>query len=169
MSISFRNLEDSKDDYIKLYNWCKNKYVYEWFEQRIFSYDEIVSKYKNKINNNEQDLYIIKYDDKDIGLVQIYTFNNDIDLDIKTNAYEYDLFIGEEDYLNKGIGANIVEKVNDMIYDKYKGDYIVLRPFKRNIRAVKCYEKCGFELIKEYEGKDTLGNLEKISVLVKEN
>lgn len=46
-NISFRKIEDN-DDYIKLYNCCKNKYVYEWFEQRILSYDEIVNKYKNK-------------------------------------------------------------------------------------------------------------------------
>ena len=90
-------------------------------------------------------------------LVQIYKYDD--------NTYEYDLFIGEENYLNKGIGTIIVNKVNNYIYDKYKAKSIILRPFKRNIRAIKCYEKCGFKYISEYLGKDTLGNPEVIVVL----
>ncbi len=166
--IEFRELNDSKEDYLKLYNWCQNKDVYEWFEQRVLSYSEIVSKYKNKINKKEQDLYIIMLDNKDIGLVQIYKFNNDINinLDIYKNIYEYDLFIGDSDYLNKGIGKKIVSKMNDYIYGKYDADAIILRPFERNIRAIKCYQKCGFNEIYKYVSKDTLGNEENIMVMV---
>lgn len=154
--ISFRDL--SSNDFLKLYEWCKQEFVYEWFEQRILSYDEIVNKYERKLKEGKQDLYIILYDDKDIGLVQIYKYND--------NTYEYDLFIGEEEYLNKGIGTKVVNKVNSIIYDKYKVDSIILRPFKRNIRAIKCYLKCGFKTIDEYLGKDTLGNPEMITVLL---
>ena len=60
-------------------------------------------------------------------------------------------------------------KVNDIIINKYHANSIILRPFKRNIRAIKCYEKCCFVNILEYLGKDTLGNPEVISVLIKED
>ena len=156
-NITFRKLEDKKEEYIKLHKWCQNEFVYEWFEQRILSYDEIVNKYKRKLKEKIQELLIIKCNNKDIGLVQIYKYDD--------NTYEYDLFIGEENYLNKGIGTIIVNKVNNYIYDKYKAKSIILRPFKRNIRAIKCYEKCGFKYISEYLGKDTLGNPEVIVVL----
>lgn len=160
-NITFRNLEDNSNEYKQLHKWCQNEFVYEWFEQRILSYDEIVNKYKNKLKEKKQELLIIKCDDKDIGLVQIYRYDD--------TTYEYDLFIGEEEYLNKGIGTTIVNKVNDIIYDKYKVKNIILRPFKRNIRAIKCYEKCGFKYVSEYLGKDTLGNPEVIAVLKKED
>lgn len=160
-NITFRNLKDNQDEYKKLHKWCQNKFVYEWFEQRILSYDEIVNKYKNKLIEKKQELLIIKCNDKDIGLVQIYRYD-----DI---TYEYDLFIGEEEYLDKGIGTIIVNKVNNIIHDKYKTKSIILRPFKRNIRAIKCYEKCGFKYISEYQGKDTLGNPEVIVILKKED
>lgn len=166
--ISFRKLNDRKVNYLKLYKWCQNKFVYEWFEQRKLSYDEIVDKYKTKLKEKKQELFIIKADDIDIGLVQIYRFDNDIEIDVDGNVYEYDLFIGEEEYLDKGIGKEIVNKVNDIIYSKHKADFIILRPFERNIRAIKCYEKCGFKTILKYLGKDTLGNDEVISVLIKE-
>ena len=159
MLITFRDLKDTENEYRQLHKWCSNKFVYEWFEQRILSYDEIVSKYQNKLKKKIQDLFIIKCDDKDIGLVQIYKY--------KDNIYEYDLFIGIEEYLNKGIGTIIVNEINDIIYKKYKANSIILRPFKRNIRAIKCYKKCGFKQIDEYLGKDTLGNPEVITVLEK--
>ena len=169
LDISFKKVHDSKEDYEKLYNWCKNRNVYEWVEQRILSYDEIVNKYKNKMIKKEQDLYIIKSNNKDIGLVQIYKFKNDINLrglDKYRNTYEYDLFIGEAEYLNKGIGKQIVDSINNTIYKKYNADSIILRPFKRNERAINCYQKCNFEKVDEYVGTDTLGNKENTIVLL---
>ena len=63
------------------------------------------------------------------------------------------------------LDGTIVDK-NNYIYENYLCDFIVLRPFKRNERAVKCYEKCGFEIVDEYVGSDTLGNKEKMIVLL---
>ena len=154
-----------------LHRWCKNKFVYEWFEQRILSLDEIRNKYKNKLESNKQKLYIIQCDGKDIGFAQIYKFENDYNIKIDSkykNTYEFDLFIGEEDYLSKGIGRVIVNKINDMIYNNDEVDSIILRPFKRNIRAIKCYLKCNYKIIGEYDGFDTLGNPEVITVLLNE-
>ena len=169
LDITFRKLRDSKKDYEKLYNWCKRKHIYEWFEQRILSYNEIVSKYKYKLKTKKQNLYIIKSNNIDIGLVQIYKFENDINLNELNkykNIYEYDVFIGDENYLNKGIGKKVVETINDIIYKKYHADSIILRPFKRNKRAIKCYKKCDFEIVGEYVGTDTLGNKENIVILL---
>ncbi len=164
-NITLRNLENNSNDFEKLYKWCQNKSIYEWFEQRKLTKEEIIKKYQNKLNKKEQDLYIIQYQNKDIGLAQIYKYENDINLKYD-NCYEYDLFIGDIEYLNKGIGTEIVKKINNLIYKNYKSDYIILRPFKRNIRAIKCYQKCGFEKVLEYNSTDTLGNTEEIVVLI---
>ena len=169
MEITFRKLENKDYDFKLLYNWCKKEYIYEWFEQRELSFEEIVSKYQRKLTTNKQDLFIIICDDKEIGFLQIYKFENDIELkaiEDYHNIYEFDIFIGEETCLSKGIGSIIVKQVNDMIYSKYNADAIMLRPFKRNIRAIKCYEKCGYEVIDEYDGLDTLNNPVKITILL---
>lgn len=55
-----------------------------------------------------------------------------------------------------------------MIYSKYDADAIILRPFKKNVRAIKCYQKCDYKIIGEYKGTDTIGNLEMITVLLNE-
>ena len=156
--ITFRSLEDKEEDFIQLHRWCSNKNVYEWFEQRILSLEEIKDKYKRKIFSKEQDCFIIQYDGRDIGYAQIYPYNS--------TTYEFDLFIGEEDCLSKGIGTKVVKELNKKILKDYRIDSIIARPFSRNTRAVQCYLKSGYQIIREEDGTDTLGNKEKIMVMI---
>ena len=167
-NIELKSFTDQEDNYKLMHRWCSQKFIYEWFEQRILSYDEIVNKYKNKLLNKIQDLFFIYNNDEKIGFVQIYKYDDDINIGNYNNIYEYDIFIGEESYLSKGIGTKVVNYVDNYIFNTYKSDCIVLRPFKRNIRAVKCYQKCNYHIITEYEGLDTIGNKEIFTVLIKE-
>ncbi len=168
-NIELIKLNDDDHAYKLLHKWCSNKHVYEWFEQRELSYDEIVKKYRNKLLEGKQELFLINYNGNSIGLVQIYKYDDLIydELEEYNNIYEYDIFIGELDYLHKGIGTKVIDLVNKYIYDNYSADCIVLRPFKRNINAIKCYQKCNFHIINEYDGEDTIGNKEKVVVLIK--
>ena len=163
--IEFAN---KKDNYELMYKWCSQDFIYEWFEQRKLSLSEIVEKYKTKLLNKKQDLFLINYNGKKIGFVQIYKYNeNKIEkLNNYDSIFEYDIFIGESEYISKGLETQIVNYVNDYIYNNYLCDCIVLRPFDRNKRAIRCYEKCGFIKIDEYIGTDTLGNKEKVVVLL---
>lgn len=171
LDISFRRLQNKNSDYEIIYNWTQNEFVYKYFEQRKLSYKDIENKYKLKLKDNIQELYIIRSNNKDIGLVQIYKYNEDInikELNKYKNIYEYDLFIGDKDYINKGLGIKIVIEINNLILKKYNSDSIILRPFKENIRACKCYEKANFKKIYEYLDKDTLGNNKDIIIYIKE-
>lgn len=161
---------DKKGNYKLMYEWCSNKYIYEWFEQRKLSYDEIEDKYKNKLFGENQDLFFIEYNNIKIGFVQIYKYDDDKKgkLTKYDNIYEYDIFIGEKDYLSKGIGSISIKYINNYIYNKYMADCIVLRPFKRNNRAIRCYQKNGFRIIDEYDDYDTVGNEEIIVLMIKE-
>lgn len=159
---------DKKDNYELMYKWCSQKFIYEWFEQRKLSYEEIENKYKNKLLVNQQQLFFINYNDNKIGFVQIYKYDDKKSENLikYDNIYEYDIFIEESEYLSRGVGTKIASYINNYIYENYLCDCIVLRPFKRNKRAVECYVKCGFEIVDEYVGLDTLGNKEKIMVLL---
>ena len=55
--------------------------------------------------------------------------------------------------------TNIIKLINEELYSRYLADAIILRTFKRNIRAAKCYTKCNYKLISEYNEHDTLGIL----------
>lgn len=159
---------DKKDSYELMYKWCSQEFIYEWFEQRKLSFEEIENKYKNKLLANQQQLFFINYNDNKIGFVQIYKYDDKKSESLKKydSIYEYDIFIGESEYLLREIGTKVINYINNYIYENYLCDCIVLRPFKRNKRAIKCYEKCGFEIVDEYIETDTLGNKEKMIVLL---
>ena len=165
--IELIKFDDKQDNYELMYKWCSQKFIYEWFEQRKHSLEEIENKYKNKLLEIQQHSFFINYNNIKIGFAQIYKFDDKKnDKLIKyNNIFEYDIFIGESEYLSRGIGTKIISYVNNYIYENYLCDCIILRPFDRNKRAIKCYEKCGFKKVDEYIGNDTLGNEEKIIVL----
>lgn len=169
-NLKFRLMIDNKEDYQKVYKWCQEKFVYEWFEQRKLSYEEIVNKYSNKINKSNQTVLIMEYENIPIGLLQFNKYVDNLEVINKKNfknIYEYDLFIGKEAYLSKGIGKTIINTIDNYLFKEKNADAIILRPFKRNIRAIKCYQKCGYQMISEYLGKNTIGDLEVICVMLK--
>ena len=103
--IELTNFTDEEDNYELMYKWCSKKIIYKWFEQRILSKDEIKNKYKDKLLRKEQHLFFINYKGVKIGFVQIYQYPKDLDfpvLENYSNIYEYDIFIGDIDYVSKG-------------------------------------------------------------------
>ena len=168
-NIKLRSIKDDIDDYTKIYEWYQNINVYEWFEQRKLTLDEVIRKYKNKIYNTKQTLLIIEYDDNPIGLIQFYEYplneQNDF-IEDYNNLYEFDLFIGDPTKLSKGIGTKVINMICNYLFDN-KAERIVLRPFKSNERAVNCYKKCGFKEIGEYKDKNSIGKDEITLVLIK--
>ena len=105
---------DKKDSYELMYKWCSQEFIYEWFEQRKLSYEEIENKYKNKLLANQQQLFFINYNNNKIGFVQIYKYDDKKSESFKKydSIYEYDIFIGESEYLSRGIGTQIIKYVN---------------------------------------------------------
>lgn len=157
MNITFQRLKDCNEDYELLHKWVQKPYIYEWFEQRILSYEEVKEKYQKKLQDNIQELFIIEVENKRIGFVQIYPYEE--------KSYEFDIFIGEEDYLFKGYGVSIIKELTKKIMNEYHAESIIVRPFQRNERAIHCYQKCGYQVINQYQGFDTLGKEEEIVVL----
>lgn len=60
-----------------------------------------------------------------------------------------DLFIAEEDYLNKGYGTKIVKLFTDYIFTRFPAEIILIDPATSNKRAIRCYEKAGFTFVKK--------------------
>jgi ribosomal protein S18 acetylase RimI-like enzyme len=68
------------------------------------------------------------------------------------NQIGIDQFIGDENYLDKGIGEKTIKMFIKLIKQQNKPKAIVLDPSPDNKRAIRCYEKVGF---KHYETKKT--------------
>ena len=66
------------------------------------------------------------------------------DLPTTACAFGMDLFIGESSRWNRGLGTTYVQLAPRYLVDVCAASYITLDPRVDNLRAIRCYEKCGF-------------------------
>jgi len=56
------------------------------------------------------------------------------------------IMIGEEKYLGKGLGTEVIKILRDYVFRTWKINRLELTVHINNPRAIKCYEKCGFKI-----------------------
>lgn len=157
-NILLRKLKNIDSDYKYLEKWYKEVEIYSAFEQRVLSYEEIKKKYcERTLESTKVPVYMIEYKKSPIGIVQYKEIDN--------NKYELDIFIGEINLHNKGIGQLVINKMCEYLFNNNAKE-IIMCPLKDNLKAIKCYKKCGFIIEKEFTDKDTIGN-EQVYVLMK--
>jgi aminoglycoside 6'-N-acetyltransferase len=71
-----------------------------------------------------------------IGYIQYYLLDD--------GAAGIDLFIGEEQLLNRGVGTAAMRDFMALIAAHHDPPYFVIDPSPENRRAIRCYEKVGF-------------------------
>lgn len=162
-SVSFRLMNE--DDLIFMWKWLTDNRVLEFYEGRDKKYTqkEIKEHYTEQWTD---EIYrvIIECDAIPIGYAQIYRVQGEIfneynyhDTDKK--IYAMDQFIGEPEYWNKGIGTEYCRLACQYLRTEMCADRVILDPRKNNPRAIRAYQKAGFEIIKElpehelHEGK----------------
>ena len=67
------------------------------------------------------------------------------DIDEFTAEAEIGIMIGDKDYWNDGYGADALSTVLQYIFSQTRLRRIYLKTLDWNIRAQKCFEKCGFK------------------------
>ncbi|HAT8178957.1 TPA: GNAT family N-acetyltransferase [Legionella pneumophila] len=156
MNITFKLLSES--DFTLLLKWLEESHVKAWWDQDVKwtsaqiqkKYDSYVKGYK--IENNEAkpiSAYIIYVDEIPIGYIQIYNaydFARSIPLSgLPSSLAAFDVFIGEKNFLNKGIGSKAI----DQFLKEYAHSYthVFADPDNTNSTAIRAYEKAGFKKI----------------------
>ncbi|MCX4083861.1 GNAT family N-acetyltransferase [Rickettsia hoogstraalii] len=105
-----------------------------------------------KISNEPKNIqaYIIEADRIPIGYIQIYNaydFERSSPLiNLPSKLAAIDFFLGEVEYLNKGIGLLALKNFLENFIDK-QYTHILVDPDRKNIAAIKTYEKAGFKII----------------------
>lgn len=160
--IYLRDIVDSDDEYRRLYSWCLNPSVYKYFEQRVLSYDEVVSKYKKRVGKEDVKTLIIVYKDKEIGLVQ-YEKIDDEDREsfdiLLNNVVSIDIFIGDSSFYGLGIGTRVVKYIGEYLLSRF--DMVIANIQSNNDSSINMCLKSGFKRLREIDYFDTLGNSTK--------
>jgi aminoglycoside 6'-N-acetyltransferase len=142
------------------HRWSENQHVKEvWFIEGYEPADYITQK----IRGNGYDYpFIIYLDDNPIGFIQccdLFSYKtiaenpSGLFTDEEKGTYCIDLFIGEKEYLNKGYGTQIVKLFSELLFDRFTARKILIDPASTNKRAIRCYEKAGFQFVgKKFDG-----------------
>lgn len=173
MNLVLRKIKNIEKDYRLLTKWYQFDYVYNYFEQRILNYNEIVNKYYPRtLNDSNIVVEMIEIDKIPIGIIQ-YKLLEETDkklYQIKCNkAYEIDIYIGEKQYHGLGIGQKAINIVCTRLFNENQADLLIMCPLKENHRAINCYLKCQFVKKNEIVLPDTLGKKQEYILMIKEN
>ena len=152
-NIRIRTLTD--DDFHLMLKWLTDERILEFYGGRDKKYTlESIKEHYTKKWKDEVIRVVIEYKNMPIGYGQIYKMYDELYKDYQyhkgnNTVYGMDQFIGDPEYWNKGIGTKYIKMVLDFLRKDRNADAVVLDPHKNNIRAIRCYEKVGFKIIKE--------------------
>jgi len=170
--VSIRFMRDSTEDMGLLYRWLNDEQVLTYIEApgASFTREQIEAKYGPRARGEDYVIpCILEHDQVPIGYLQYYPLLEDEMLAYEAEPdglhYAIDLFIGEVDYWDRGIGTIALRAVVDDLFDVRQADSIYIDPATWNKRAIRCYEKCGFRHVKVLPARE-LSDDHYVDVLV---
>ncbi len=151
-----------------LMKWLETPHVKKWWDtEKLWSiecihqkYDSYVQGYKTLATNASKarltgpiHAHIIYADEKPIGYIQFYNAQDfprepaqDLCL-LPHNCAAIDWYIGDPDYLGKGIGPNaLIAFLTEYVFPTF--DAVFVDPDTANTNAIRAYEKAGFKTVR---------------------
>ena len=158
--ISFRPVE--KADIPYLYRWRQEPHVQQWWYEDDDSEPtfDVVAKNYGPDHDEAEQRFIILLDGRSIGYIQMYVLSDwpDYAALIQEQGAGIDLFIGEPDLINKGIGTEVINRfVEDIVFADPSITQCVIDPEISNSAAIRAYTKAGFTPVRTVEVPDTPG------------
>ena len=152
--VSIRWMEDDMQDYLLLSKWLTDERVLEFYGGREDPCDleKVRGKFGPRAQGEEHVVpCILLYENHPIGYIQYYSLTagegRDYRVETIEGVYGLDIFIGETDYWDRGIGTRAVSSLVHYLFDTLNAMRVVIDPQISNHRAIRCYEKCGFRKI----------------------
>ncbi len=130
MMITFKPLTPA--DYPLLLDWLQRPHVKQWWDDG----DDTVGKVAAHYGGDEEPRFLMLHNTTPIGYIQYYLLDD--------GAAGIDLFIGEEQFLNRGVGTAAMRAFIKLIVERHNPLYFIIDPSPDNQRAIRCYEKVGF-------------------------
>ena len=131
--ISFRSLKAS--DFPTMLEWLQRPHVKEWWDDGDDTLKKVADHYSSDPDTTFRYM-VITGGGIPVGYIQYYMEREDV--------VGIDLFIGEPDLLDQGLGTEIVAAFVELVDSECGPRAIVIDPDPNNTRAIRCYEKAGF-------------------------
>ncbi|MEX0683969.1 MAG: GNAT family N-acetyltransferase [Dehalococcoidia bacterium] len=147
------------DDFPLMHAWLNNPEVSPWYglgmDNRTNPTIEAVVEHYTPRMRGESPTYpfTIRLDGRPIGYIQCYRIGDwseyARDVDVDDDAWAIDLYIGEDEFRDRGLGAPILQRfIDEQIFSRPGVTVCLISPKPDNTRAVRAYEKAGFRYVK---------------------
>ncbi|WP_308462027.1 GNAT family N-acetyltransferase [Planococcus sp. CP5-4] len=148
----------NEEDFSVMAKWLSMREVLEFFGDvnSPFTIQQVIKKYGPRIDGQVPiHPYIVERNGEPIGFMQHYQLADQLAEEIQLeygyplalNVQGIDQFIGNPALFNQGIGTVMVKKFLNHL-NALSTDRVVLDSAVSNLRAIRCYEKCGFVKVK---------------------
>jgi RimJ/RimL family protein N-acetyltransferase len=149
--VSFRRLRRSEIPLI--HRWLHTPHVARWWYEDVGTLEEVEERYLPYVEGKAGvEPYLILREDTPIGYIQTYPLSADEEyakLVGVEDATGVDLFIGEPEFLYKGLGPNIIRRfLRDIVFSDGRYETCVIGPEPKNESAIRAYGKVGFRYFK---------------------
>lgn len=144
----------AEEDLLLIYKWYQADHVKINYSKKDWTLDEVKKKYLPAIYGDIPTFrFIILFEEIPIGQIQMYKISDHPKyqkiIQITEEAAGIDIFIGEKDFLHKGLGSIIIKKfLTDYVFTKLGVSTCIIGPSPDNISAIKAYQKVGFTHLK---------------------
>lgn len=149
----------SQKDLPLMTKWLNTKEVLEFFGDPAAPPNamQVREKYGPRIAGSVAvEPYIVEIEGKPFAFMQCYRLTDEdyksYGYSIEETIYGIDQFIGEPELFGKGYGTRMVTEFLNFIFNERGAGAVIVDPELTNPRAIRCYEKCGFQKIKQIDG-----------------
>ena len=135
------------EDASVLLKWLTDSEVLAFYEGRDAHFT--LEKIQKVFFDGENTRFIIEWQGKPAGYVQFYSVEGDGRTEYQFDGPEQrvfgmDQFLGEPGLWGKGIGRKFIRLILKHLFEDCGAEAVVLDPHADNLRAIRCYEACGF-------------------------
>jgi RimJ/RimL family protein N-acetyltransferase len=160
--LAIRLMRDDEDDYGLMLRWLSSPHVAEWWnpQRRRLDQDAILAEYRPLTRAEDSSTAcIIELSGRPIGYIQFYPWDpeaaemRELGFDLPAGYWGIDIFIGEPDHINRGLGSQAVALIRRYLVEERGATGIALAVAADNVRAQRAYEKAG--LVRKQDVLDT--------------
>lgn len=154
--ILIRKMEDCPEDFNLFLRWMTDPATMKYWQGMTerYTYGRVAAEYREQEREGITQC-ILEYDGAPIGFCQFCVLNAayfEVPEELyarfageKDLVYGIDIFLGEAPYRNRGIGTDCLRALMRALFDDFRADLLLIDPKVHNARAIRCYQKCGFQ------------------------
>jgi aminoglycoside 6'-N-acetyltransferase len=152
--LTIRRMRPADEDLVLLVRWRRAPHVRPWWDPDLppLDLEGARAEYLPDMDPaSTTTLCIVERDGEPIGFLQFYRWADEADdaaevgIPFDEDTWGLDVMIGEEGLVDRGLGSRAVALLCDHLFSERGASAVALTTSVDNARAIRAYEKAGFE------------------------